>query len=325
MPGTIDPNDIVGKQFGKLTVDRYIGKQLCGRSTMSHMYECHCSCGKTNVIASRPTLKNGGKISCGCAYQDSGDRVLEDLTGQTFGRWTVISRAPNRVSPSGKTRSIMWNCRCTCGTEKPVAARALKLGMSLSCGCLQKEHLSKSSTIDLTGQRFAHVVVLYRNGSFRTGNSVKAVWHCRCDCGHEFDVAGEYLRNGDVTSCGCSKTSKYEMYVVQYLESCGYKEGITYFREKSFPDLVGLGGGLLRFDFWVNLASGEDVLIECQGLQHKKSAKWFGGEDYFKRLTAHDALKREFAKSKNLRLIEVPHNLTVYDKIADFLAKSNIF
>ena len=107
MPGPIDPNDIVGKQFGKLTVDRYIGKQLRGRS-MTHMYECRCSCGKTNVITTRALLTRGDKISCGCAYQDSGDRVLEDLTGQTFGRWTVISRAPNRVSPSGKTRSIMW-------------------------------------------------------------------------------------------------------------------------------------------------------------------------------------------------------------------------
>lgn len=56
-----------------------------------------------------------------------------------------------------------------------------------------------SKTIDLTGQKFNRLTVLYRNGS----SGGKAKWHCKCDCGEECDVIGQYLRNGHTKSCGC--------------------------------------------------------------------------------------------------------------------------
>ena len=56
------------------------------------------------------------------------------------------------------------------------------------------------AAIDLTGQRFGRLEVLYRNGSTK---HKKAVWHCKCDCGNEKDIIGSELRNGRTTSCGC--------------------------------------------------------------------------------------------------------------------------
>lgn len=56
-----------------------------------------------------------------------------DLTGQQFGRFTVISRGETR---KGKTH---WICRCQCGTEKQVAGSSLRGGLSKSCGCLHDE------------------------------------------------------------------------------------------------------------------------------------------------------------------------------------------
>lgn len=58
---------------------------------------------------------------------------LVDLTGQRFGRLTVLSRAPN------DGRRTRWNCRCDCGTEKSVGTEALRCGDTSSCGCLQIE------------------------------------------------------------------------------------------------------------------------------------------------------------------------------------------
>lgn len=57
-----------------------------------------------------------------------------DLTGQRFGRLTVISRAKNDVC--GNT---MWNCWCDCGKPAVVLAGQLRRGHSKSCGCLNKE------------------------------------------------------------------------------------------------------------------------------------------------------------------------------------------
>jgi len=59
-----------------------------------------------------------------------------DLTGQKFGRWTVISKA--RLDKYG---SSMWLCQCECGTKEIVRRYDLRRGLTKSCGCLRKELL----------------------------------------------------------------------------------------------------------------------------------------------------------------------------------------
>lgn len=55
-----------------------------------------------------------------------------DLTGQKFGRLTVLKRVEN------KGTSIYWLCKCDCGNEKIIRGDSLKQGLTNSCGCLQK-------------------------------------------------------------------------------------------------------------------------------------------------------------------------------------------
>lgn len=324
----INPNDILTHKFGKLTIDEYLGVEYSGRNR-NHMYKCHCDCGATDIIATRNILTKGDKKSCGCAHKDAGLSVKENLKGQRFGRWYVLDEAPTRVSKSGKTRSIMWKCQCDCGTVKDVGARALKTGMSKSCGCLQKERVSEVLTDDLKGRRFGYLTVIARNGSHcssKTRNGhFHAVWTCKCDCGETIDVMGFSLKNGDTTSCGCKKTSKYELYTMQYLESCGYIKGVDYFREKTFDGLKGTGNQSLRFDFFVNLHNGESVLIECQGEQHYRAADWYGGEDYLRRVQEHDSIKKQFAKDNNIRLVEVDYKNVLYSDVEKCLKDNFIY
>ena len=68
-------------------------------------------------------------------------RRINDLTGQRFGRWTVIERAPKPEYNS--STGAFWRCRCDCGTERVVNGNSLKVGISTSCGCYRKEFLSK--------------------------------------------------------------------------------------------------------------------------------------------------------------------------------------
>ena len=65
-----------------------------------------------------------------------------DLTGQKFGRLTVIDRADDYVPPSGSKRP-MWNCLCDCGSLVKIRQSSLINNESKSCGCLQKELLSQ--------------------------------------------------------------------------------------------------------------------------------------------------------------------------------------
>lgn len=68
-----------------------------------------------------------------------------DLTGQKFGRLTVVSQAESVYRKNGKPRR-RWNCICDCGTERTIYGESLTRGLTLSCGCLQKERASECIT-----------------------------------------------------------------------------------------------------------------------------------------------------------------------------------
>lgn len=61
-----------------------------------------------------------------------------DLTGQIFGRLTVLSKAPNRIMGNGDSRRA-WNCECECGNKIIATTLDLRKGDVRSCGCLKSE------------------------------------------------------------------------------------------------------------------------------------------------------------------------------------------
>jgi hypothetical protein len=54
---------------------------------------------------------------------------LIDLTGRTFGKWSVLGRAENR----SKGTAAYWLCKCECGLLAPVHSNSLRVGRSLGC------------------------------------------------------------------------------------------------------------------------------------------------------------------------------------------------
>lgn len=63
-------------------------------------------------------------------------REYYDLTGDVFGRYTVISA-------EYVNNNLMWLCECSCGTQKLVKGWALRAGRTQSCGCLHKDVMTK--------------------------------------------------------------------------------------------------------------------------------------------------------------------------------------
>ena len=61
-----------------------------------------------------------------------------DLTGQRFGKLTVIKRLLNN-----KHNSAMWLCQCDCGGNTITSSAHLNSGHTKSCGCLSKELIAK--------------------------------------------------------------------------------------------------------------------------------------------------------------------------------------
>lgn len=59
-----------------------------------------------------------------------------DLTGQTFGRLTVLSEAGRY-----KKNMATWNCQCSCGNTTIAISNNLRKGNTKSCGCLNLERI----------------------------------------------------------------------------------------------------------------------------------------------------------------------------------------
>ena len=73
-------------------------------------------------------------------------QAVIDLTGQQFGRWTVLARAePTRHGPR-------WFCHCACGREKAVLQQNLCRGFTQGCGC-QRGHITHGHSRPRTGGR----------------------------------------------------------------------------------------------------------------------------------------------------------------------------
>ena len=72
-------------------------------------------------------------------------KVKKDLTGQKFGRLTVIRQAEDYVNPNTGKHSAKWECRCECGNIIVTSDRALKSGATKSCGCLSREVAQKQA------------------------------------------------------------------------------------------------------------------------------------------------------------------------------------
>lgn len=77
---------------------------------------------------------------------------LIDLTGQRFGRLTVIKKVPSYCS------NAMWLCKCDCGNTTEVLGTTLRRGESRSCGCLRAELSKKKMTLHgKCKTRLAHI------------------------------------------------------------------------------------------------------------------------------------------------------------------------
>lgn len=78
---------------------------------------------------------------------------VKDLTGQVFGRLTVVSFAGVRSGFS------LWNVVCTCGKTKVVRGPSLSSKNTTSCGCYKKEKI--------TGDGFSSARSAYRGYKLR--------------------------------------------------------------------------------------------------------------------------------------------------------------
>ena len=220
---------------------------------------------------------------------------LIDLTGKQFNDWLVLSRAEN--DKRGRAR---WLCKCLlCGQIKTVDGCHLRDGSSKNCGCQKMNKMKEANVKDETGKRYGKLTVIKRapTPEGRAG----AYWTCQCDCGTILDVKGDYLRNGDTSSCGCI-LSKNEARINQMLDKLKY----IFKKQYYFDDLyTNNKKDKLLFDFAIFNNNQLIYLIEYDGIQHfNKEHSW--STDGFFITRKNDLLKNKYCFEHNIPLIRIP-------------------
>ena len=150
------------------------------------------------------------------------------------------------------------------------------------------------------------------------GSRKKVWWKC-IECGYEYImmINKRTLRNHGCIKCNHSHGEKLiKIFLEKY---CFY-----FINEYSFLDLIGLGGGLLRFDFAVfedKEKTKLKYLIEFDGEQHFRWVKGWITKENFEKLKCHDKLKNEYCKNKNIKLLRIKYDQSdsTEQLLSDFL------
>ena len=159
---------------------------------------------------------------------------------------------------------------------------------------------------------------------------------CRCYlCGKEKKVTCEkfgiyppttygvraYHGYWSAVSCDCHKISSFQWIVNDIL----IKHGVEYQVEVSVDGVYGIDNETpLRFDFAIYKEDRLFAFLECQGEQHYKPVEEFGGEQSFIIQQRNDKTKRECAKNKNIKLIEISYKDKKYETVESILSNQNI-
>ena len=143
----MQPSRLAGQRFGMLAV---VAKSPHRDASGNVHWVCLCDCGFTTTVNGR-SLRTGNTVSCGC-------KRTPDLTGQTFGRLTVLALG----EPTTRRR---WECLCECGTSVLVATVDLRNGHTKSCGCYSRERSSKGNSRPVVSYDGAHLRIMYAKGS----------------------------------------------------------------------------------------------------------------------------------------------------------------
>lgn len=125
---------------------------------------CHCDCGNEKIVSGK-ALRSGNTRSCGCLQRElSSERSTIDLTGQRYGRLTVIEKVNSR-----RRQYATWLCKCDCGNEIIVLGHNLRSGNTKSCGCWRKEHARKLNILPEGVAAFNALISAMKRGAKNRG------------------------------------------------------------------------------------------------------------------------------------------------------------
>jgi hypothetical protein len=184
----------------------------------------------------------------------------------------------------------MCRLRCECGNIFTAHAHTVLRGHKTSCGC-KSPILTEEVVVNRLKLVGFTLLEPYRRGA-------KEKHLLLCHCGNKFKTTLASVFGGSTRSCGCIN-SLGNTSICRILQ----EKNIKYEAEKRFDGLLGVGGGSLRFDFYL---PDIGICIEYNGEQHYRNIIRFGGEEELIQRTEHEKRKVKFCKHERIPIFRIP-------------------
>ena len=318
MKSQYDSNKFLGFQSGKLTV---VEVGLRSTKYIGAIWKCRCSC-NGNIKEYRASLiKNRYTQSCGCmtvnnlSSKFNNDRYMKNI----YGDLEIVGIVES------ENIGVHWECKCIhCGEITVRKAQYVADGKTTRCrnkNCIRLRNKTniKYNKDEYINKEYNLLKVLEYNIEKYKGYD-NVMWKCQClNCNSIVKLRASQVVAGAVLSCGCLHKSKHEVMIEHIL----LKNGITYVREVSFKDLIGVGGGKPRFDFAIIDRQGNKKLIEYDGIQHfiepVITSTW-----NTERTIHNDKIKNNYCKEHDIELIRISGNFSTEEELERYMIKNRI-
>lgn len=165
--------------------------------------------------------------------------------------------------------------------------------------CAGNRNLSTEEFIKLSNKCHNNRYTYFKTEYITTHKNVIVT----CPIHGDFSVSPANHLRGE--GCPYCNSSHLEKEIEDFLNNIG----IYHERQYKFKDDI----GNLRYDFYL---PKENLLIECQGIQHWENVEVFGGYDGFKQRQKNDKIKLDYAKNKNINILYYTH-----EKYGDFMGE----
>lgn len=267
----------------------------------------HNNCG--NIYTTTPNrLSRSGCPQCFGNFAKKKDtktfsREVFELVGNEY---TVVGEYVNRATPI----DIVHN---KCGTLCKISAGNFLCGTRCAKCAKDSLRLTKEEAEhrmqETIGTDFRIV------GEYANMQTKVAVLHETCGNISHIRLTDVVYKGVSCKYCNMPNGEKLVKSVLTQL-------GLSFEMQKTFDDLKNINK--LSYDFYV---PSKELLIEYQGEQHFK-CKNFGGmskekaQIKFELQQINDELKREYAKAKGFKLIEVPYTVKTLSDVKKFLEEN---
>lgn len=217
----------------------------------------------------------------------------QNIQGQRFGKLIVLYRMQD-----DSTTSAVWYCKCDCGNFTKAKTSSLTRGVTLSCGCWNKERdrsYPHGLQLNMQGKTINGFKVIKQDLSHQSGAGKPKWWFVECPyCHQTFSIDGRDLRQGKQKSCGCIK-SYGELKITKLL----LENNINFKSQYIFSDLPNR-----KFDFAIfNNKNELQYLIQFDGLQHFDKKSRYYSEQGIQR----DKQKNLYCLKNHIKLYRIPY------------------